>query len=500
MIEHYLMHETYLAFDLGAESGRGIIAEFDGTTIKLNQGQRFSTAGNVGIPDTDGIHRWDLPRIIDTMSTILRSAEADVKGGLAGTAVDTWGVDYGLLNQQGELLENPVWYRDHSHKDAMQAVLEIVCKEDLWKLTGTQLLPFNTLFQLAARQAHSPELLIQASKMLFMPDLLSSMLLGDPLSATEMTIASTSQMLDPISRTWNTKLLSKLGLPTQMLQPLVCPGLEAGRTLSGTPVFFVAGHDTASAIAAVPADSATNWAYLSSGTWSLLGVERSAPVLTEEAFNLGFSNEIGVEGTTRLLKNIMGLWLVQECRRSLLKTDREYSYVELTTLAKEAPSNGSLIDAADQRFLSPCDMPTEIRNSCIESGQTAPSTVGELIRCTLDSLAIAYRRTLQDMEHLLDMQFDVLHIVGGGVNNEFLNQITADACGIPVVAGPSEATAAGNILCQLVASGALCSWADVRTVSRQSFVPKTYVPQAGAEDQWMKRDSEFRSRVIYPWR
>jgi rhamnulokinase len=489
------MQETYLAFDLGAESGRGILAEFDGDKIKLDDGKRFSTAGSITEANRDGVHRWDISRIAAEMAEVLQASEAESAKPLAGVAIDTWGVDFGLVSGRGSLLENPVWYRDHSHNRAMAETLTRISKEDLWKRSGIQLLPFNTLFQLVARRSRDAGLLERAQKLLFMPDLLSDNLITGSLSASELTIASTSQMLDPLTHQWNVDLLSAVDLPTHMLQPIVSPATTAGHTAAGTPVYFAPGHDTASAVAAVPADYRKNWAYISSGTWSLVGVERKRPELSLRAFELGLSNEIGVEGVTRLLKNIMGLWLVQESRRSLLKQGQTYGYEELTALASAAPCDGPIINAADQRFLAPSDMPAEIRQSCAETGQVAPATVGELIRCSLDSLALAYRTTLRDLERLLNIRFDVLHIVGGGSKNEFLNQLAADACGIPVIAGPSEATAAGNVLSQLVASGAVANWAEARQVCLRSFAPQTYLPSPGSAQEWLEREAKFLKKT-----
>ena len=487
------MHQTYLAFDLGAESGRGVLADFNGEKITLREVGRFSTSRKINVADFDGVHRWDFSVIAAEMSSILYRCESEAAGPLSGTAVDTWGVDFGLLDSAGNLLENPVWYRDHSHGEAMLLVLSGIPGEALWEQSGIQLMPFNTLFQLAARKKHNPELLERAESLLFMPDLLASTLMQSQLRSSELTIASTSQMLNPRTHQWNTDLISALSLPTQMLQPIVSPGTKGGMTKNGTPVYAAARHDTASAVAAVPAGDDTTWAFISSGTWSLVGVERTVPELSLEAFALGLSNEIGIEGRTRLLKNIMGLWLVQECRRSLMSGGENYAYEHLTALAGAAPPNGPLIDAANQRFLAPDDMPAEIRAACIESGQRPPETVGELIRCCLDSLALAYRKTLADIERLLDIKFDVIHVVGGGSKNAVLNRLTADACGIPVIAGPDEATAAGNALSQLVGSGAVNGWVEARTVCRNSFTPVTFYPQPSAQSFWLEREEVIKN-------
>jgi rhamnulokinase len=298
-----------------------------------------------------------------------------------------------------------------------------------------------------------------------------------------------------VTREWNRALLAQLDIPSHFLSPIVDPAAGYGATGGGTPVFAAAGHDTASAVAAVPAAPGATWAYISSGTWSLVGVERPQPLLTTEALHMKLSNEIGVGRQTRLLKNVMGLWLVQECRRSLARTrGDEYGYEQLTALAEAAPGNGPLVDGADHRFITPDDMPSEIRKACIETGQTPPEDVAALIRCCLDSLALAYRRTLTDLERVLDVRFDVVHIVGGGTKNRLLNQLAANACGIPVVAGPAEATAAGNVLAQMVGCGEVADWSQARQVSLASFQPETFVPDPSALDAWRERDAAFAAR------
>ncbi|MDR3708364.1 MAG: rhamnulokinase [Capsulimonadaceae bacterium] len=487
------MNDVYLAFDLGAESGRGVTAEFDGNKLSLTEAGRFPTTRDSKDPGPDGVWRWDYRQIVKQIQAILTRIERDQR--LSGVAVDTWGVDFGLLDASGTLIEEPVCYRDDSHLVAMNEMLTRIPAEDLWSATGIQLLPFNTLYQLRAAQVRNAPVLEQASRLLFMPDLLASGLLDKPVATSELTIASTSQLLDPTTRTWNRALIERAGLPSHFLQPIVEPGTLYGTTAGGTVVRATAGHDTASAVAATPAEPGKKWAFLSSGTWSLLGVERSKPELSIEAFKLGLSNEIGVLGTTRLLKNIMGLWLVQESRRSLARSGQELSYSELTSLAAAAPDAGPLVDAADRRFLAPADMPSELRNACAQTGQTPPESTGELIRCALDSLALAYRRTLLGLESVLGEKYDVLHIIGGGTQNKLLNQLAADATGVPVVAGPAEATAVGNVLAQMVGRGVLSGYDQARAVCRNSFQPETFLPNPSAHQRWIERDQEFLSRT-----
>jgi len=478
--QHHKTAQHYLAFDLGAESGRGMLARFDGGRISLEEVGRFPTGGEADV-DAEGVRRWDVARIGGAMDDLLARAQsqAALEGdGLRGVGVDTWGVDFGLLDAAGELLEPPVQYRDALHPPAARRVLEVLPAEKLWDATGIQPLPFNTLFQLDAVRRRRPDLLDRARHLLLMPSLLSHRLTRGGSLVNEITDASTTQMLDPRTQAWDTILLDRLGLPSHFLGGLAAAGTKLGETESSVPVYAPGTHDTASAVAAAPAVPGTRWAFLSSGTWSLLGAEIAAPVLTHEALHQNFSNEAGVGGTTRLLKNIMGLWLVQECRRSLARTEgRERSYAELTAQAAAAPAGGPLIDAAAQRFLAPPDMAAEVRAACAEAGRAAPEGAGGLIRCCLDSLAHAYRQALTDLEFLLGTRFDVLHIVGGGSQNRLLNQLTADACGIPVVAGPAEATALGNVLGQLVAAGEAADWAEARAIAVRSSEVETYLPR-----------------------
>ena len=468
---------NYLALDLGAESGRGILARFDGERLSLEEVGRFATGQGEGDLGADGVRRWEIGRIGAEIDDLLVRAQTQA-GVLHGVGVDTWGVDFGLLDVQGRLLEAPTHYRDASHPPAMRAVQEILSPENIWAATGLQFLPFNTLYQLYALQQRTPGVLDRAAHLLMMPDLLHHRLTHGRSLAGEITNASTTQLVNPRTRAWEPSLLTRLGLPSHFLGEIVPAGSQLGMTDSGVPVYAVGTHDTASAVAATPAGSGTRWAFLSSGTWSLLGVELLEPNLTPEALAGGFSNELGVGGTTRFLKNIMGLWLVQECRRSLTRTEgREFSYPELAALAEAAPSGGPVIDATAHRFLAPADMAAEINAACAETSQTIPEGVGPLIRCCLDSLADAYREALADLERMLQTKFDALHIVGGGSQNRLLNQLTAAACGIPVIAGPSEATAIGNVLGQLVASGAVADWEQARAVAQLSFPTETYYQQ-----------------------
>jgi rhamnulokinase len=469
----------FLAFDLGAESGRGVLATYADGRLSLSELGRFVT--NRGDEDlgADSVRRWDFERIWSEVSGILQAA-----GPVDGVGVDSWGVDFGLLDSHGRLMEAPVQYRDESHTRAMEDALETVSRESIWEATGIQFLPFNTVYQLLARYWRSPKMLEQAKHLLMIPDLLHNRLTGGHSRCVERTNASTTQLLNPLTHRWNHAILDALGLPSQFLGEIVEAGGRIGETDGGVPVYAPATHDTGSAVVAVPGDAGRSWAFLSSGTWSLLGVERPSPLITPDALRQGFSNEAGVAGTTRLLSNIMGLWLVQECRRSLKKAGHDYTYEELSALAEAAPEGGPVIDASSTDFLAPPDMPEAIRAACVWTGQPAPDGAGPLIRCCLESLALAYRRKLAALEILQGRRFEVLHIVGGGSRNRLLNQWTADACGIPVVAGPAEATAAGNALAQMVAAGVISGWEAARDVSRHSFDVETFEPDPLAASRW----------------
>ena len=485
--------QQYLAIDLGAESGRGMLGAFDGERVTLREIGRFATSRGEQDIGPDGTRRWDWPRITGEIQSLLRQAQQETNGALAGVGVDSWGVDFGLLDSGGQLLELPLHYRNDANPPAMERVLAVIPREELWAATGIQPLAFNTLFQLAAIHKRDPSLLGRAQALLFVPDLAHYELTGRKWArGAERTEASTSQLMQPGAGAWQPELLARLGMPSQFLGPLVEPGTEVGTAVGGTPIYAPATHDTASAVAAVPFAPGRPGVFLSSGTWSLLGVELPSPVVSPDALSAGFSNEGGVAGTTRFLKNIMGLWLVQECRRSLKRTEgREYFYTELTALAADAPANGPLVDAAHPRFLAPVDMADEIRAACRESGQPEPSDAGALIRCCLESLALAYRHALAGLGRITGTAFEVIHIVGGGSQNKLLNQWAADACGVPVVAGPGEVTALGNILGQLVASGAVKDWAEARQVSRQSAAGEEHAPAPAAQSAWDERAARW---------
>ncbi len=477
------MSDTFfLAVDLGASSGRVIAAELRDGRFELRDVHRFPNG-----PVKIGAHyHTDFDGLWREVTTGLARAG----GTPAGIGVDTWGVDYGLLDAAGELIGPPYHYRDARTAGAMDKVFRTVPKGEVFRATGIQFMQINTLYQLfAAAQGGDPQF-DRAATLLFTPDLFHHRLCG--VKVAEYTIASTSQMLDAHDRNWAYPLLAGLGLPTAILPPVVMPGTVLGDALTGVadgagwtssvPVIAVGSHDTASAVAAVPElDSAS--AYLSSGTWSLMGIETKAPVIHDLALAFNVTNEGGVGGTIRVLKNIMGLWLVQECQRRWEADGRAYDWPELVALAGRADPFRSLIDPDAPEFLSPGDMPQAIRNYCRRTGQSEPGTPGEITRCCLESLALKYRLVLGDLERLAGRRLEVIRVVGGGSRNALLNRMTADACARPVVAGPVEATALGNVMVQAVATGALPDLAAGRRAVAASFPRDTVPPgSAGAWD------------------
>lgn len=486
------MNKKLLAFDLGAESGRGVLGLFDGQKLRLEVVHRFA---NGAVRTLDTLH-WDVLRLYSEMIQGLRRCAADF-GGADAIGVDTWGVDFALLGKGDTLLGNPRHYRDPHTETIMEEAFARVPKVEVFRQTGLQFMRFNSLFQLLALQRDRSPLLDVAQTMLFIPDLFHFLFTG--VKVNEFTDASTSQMIDPNTRSWAYDLVKRFGLPANILGSIVQPGTVLGPLrpalasetgLNPVPVIAPATHDTGSAVAAVPAAAGKPWAYISSGTWSLMGVEIPGPLINDKTQEYNFTNEGGVNGTIRLLKNIMGLWLVQECRRSWERAGKAYSYEELAHLAEKAPQFVSIVNPDDTSFILPADMPKALSDFCRKTGQPAPTDAGAVIRCALESLALRYRWVLERLEELTGRRIETVHIVGGGCQNELLCQLTADACNRPVLAGPVEATAIGNVLIQAMGLGLLKSLGDVRDVVRRSFEVKTYNPRNA--DAWEEPYVRFR--------
>ncbi len=471
---------NYLALDLGAESGRAILGALSGDRLALEELHRFP---NQPVRLPQGLY-WDTFRLFHDIQQGLAIAGRERKLALDGVGIDTWGVDFGLLGPDGALVDNPRHYRDARNNGMLERTFAAVPRERIFAQTGIQFMQLNSLYQLyAAKLAGTPALGI-AEKLLFMPDLFNYWLTG--VARSELSIASTSQFYNPVEKRWATELFDELGLPARILAEIVPPGtllgpllphVQEAAGLGGAPVYATCCHDTASAVAAVPA-AGGDWCYISSGTWSLMGVELAEPVINACSLEANFTNEIGAGGTVRFLKNIAGLWLWQECRRAWALEGREYSYGQMCDMAAAAKPFSAIIDP--DAFLEPGGMPEKIAAWCRGKGQAPPADAAEMCRAILEGLALRYRQVLEILESLLGRRPAMIHIVGGGSKNAVLNQFVADATGRTVIAGPSEATAAGNILVQAVGAGVLASIAEARALVRRSFELVTYEPHSQA--------------------
>ena len=473
--------QQFLAFDLGAESGRGVLGHFDGERLNIEELHRFP---NGGVRVLDSLH-WDVLRLWNDIKAAL-SMCARRNTTLNGIGIDTWGVDFGLLGKGDVLLGFPYHYRDSRTDGMLEEAFRRLPRATLFERSGCQFLQINTLYQLLSMAVHRSPILDVAETFLMIPDLFNFWLTGRKVC--EFTDATTTQFYDPRKKNWSTEICTALSLPFEILPEVVQPGTQLGTLrpsvaaetgLPEIPVIAPACHDTGSAVAAVPAQ-ADSWAYISSGTWSLMGIEVPEPIVTDQALALNFTNEGGVENTFRFLKNIMGLWLVQECRRTWAQAGDEMSYIQITELAEKAKPFGALIDPDDDVFLPPGDMPARIADYCKHTGQTPPSDVGEILRCALESLALKYRWVLEKLEGVSGGRIEVIHIVGGGAQNRILCQFTADATGTPVIAGPIEATAIGNIAVQAIACDLIGSISEAREVIHRSFDVVTYEPRKSA--------------------
>lgn len=474
---------VYLAVDLGASSGRVVAGIFDGQKLTLEDGYRFD---NGGVIAADRM-QWDLLQQWSHIVRGLRAAASAYGERVKSVGVDTWGVDFGLLGRGDEILGNPYHYRDKRSVGMFEKTFALVPRDEIFAETGLQFMEINTLYQLVSMKLSNSPLLEAAESFLMMPDLFHWLLTG--VKANEFTDASTTQFCNPHTREWSRGLLQRLGIDTKIFGEMAHPGTTLGRLrtsvaeetgLANVNVVLPGTHDTASAVMAVPAtgevSNRPSWCYISSGTWSLMGVETPEPIVNDLCRKLNFTNEGGVGSTTRVLKNIAGLWLVQECRRIWRQAGHDYGWEELVRRAAAEPPLLSLINPDDARFTAPRDMPQAIADYCQQTGQAVPRTEGAIIRCALESLALRYRMVLSWLEQLTGGRIDTIHIVGGGTQNRLLCQMAADACNRRVVAGPVEATAIGNVMMQAVASGQVASIAEARQVIRQSFDVIEYQP------------------------
>lgn len=471
--------KTFMALDFGASSGRAILGTLKDGKLTLEELHRFSNDP----VNLAGRLQWDAPRLFfEVKQALNKAALKGVK--IESIGIDTWGVDYALLDKNGYLLGDPVHYRDERCNGMMEKAYETVSKQEIYDKTGLAFMSFNTLYQLYSQVCEGDGKLSLADSLLFMPDLFVYLLTGK--KGCEYTIASTSQMISPYTRGWDKDLLAKLSIPTNMLLPITEPGTVRGTLLPEIakecgvpeiPVIAVAGHDTASAVAAVPAKD-EDFAYISSGTWSLVGIETKQPVISKEANEANLTNEGGVDGTIRVLKNVMGMWLIQECRREWARRGQELSFVQIVEEAEKAPAFSAFIDPDDERFVAPNDMPEKIAAYCKKTGQKVPQTIGETARIVYESLALKYRWTVEKLEQARGgKKINALHIVGGGSQNKMLNRMTADALGIPVITGPSEATAVGNLMMQAKALGYVSDLWEMRKVVFDSFDTEIITPE-----------------------
>jgi len=488
--------QNFLAYDLGAESGRAVLGQLKGGKLSIETLHRFANTPT----EVCGTLHWNVLELFREMVAGLRAFGKTGEKPPVGLSVDTWGVDFGILDRQGTLVGNPVHYRDRRNDGMMDKAFEIVSREEIFKRTGLQFLPFNTIFQLLSMRLSKSPLLARGNKLLLMSDLFNYFFSGR--QAFEFSQASTTQLMDPRKKVWAKDLMRKLGIPSEMFPKItpsatiigmLLPSLAkeagfSGSSYTGTPVIAGLGHDTGAAVAAVPGKG-DDWCYISSGTWSLMGAELRRPCINKKALKYNFTNEGGLDGSIRFLKNIAGLWLVQQSRAQWAREGQTLSYATITAQAARCKPLRSLVDPDHPEFLAPGDMATRIAQVCRGSGEPVPASRGAIVRCALESLAMRYRWVLERMEECLNKKFKVIHIVGGGTQNELLSQMTADATGRKVVTGPVEATAIGNLLSQAVALGTIGSHDEMRAVIRRSFPTKTYKPKN--RRPWEKRYQDW---------
>jgi rhamnulokinase len=491
-----MKQQCYLGVDLGAESGRVMVGLWNGQRLRLEELHRFQN----GPVEIAGTLRWDILRLWSEVQNGLVSAARSHGKNVRSVGVDTWGVDFVLLSKENEMLGQPFHYRDARTRGIMQAALARVARAEIFAASGLQFMEINTLYQLLALKQNKAALLAAADCLLMMPDFFHWCLSGRRVA--EFTDATTTQFFHPTKRAWSYELLQRFELPTKILPQVVSPGTKIGPLLDSVArrtglneisVIAPASHDTGSAVAAVPVQQrkAGTWAYISSGTWSLVGVELPKAELSRRVLEFNLTNEGGVDGTYRLLKNITGLWLVQQCRQAFEHSRRKFEYAELVRLAKGAPPLRSLVDPDDAIFLNPPNMPEAIQSFCRETSQPLPRSEGALVRCALESLALKYQTVLEQLETVTGHRIEVVHVVGGGSRNDLLNQFTADACQRPVVAGPVEATVLGNALVQARACGEISSLEELRSVIRASCDVRQFEPKAAHKEVWEEARARF---------
>lgn len=487
----------YLAIDIGAESGRAIIGSLDDKRLTLNEAHRFS---NGPVRLNDGLH-WDVLELWSAIKQgIVKSSKAGDK--LDGIGLDTWAVDFALLDKNGSMLGNPFHYRDARTDGMLDEAFKIMPREEIFANSGIQFMQLNTLYQLMAARRNSPEIIDIAKTFVTIPDLFTYWLSGE--ITNEFTNATTTQCFDPRKRNWSNAILNSFNIPTHLFQPITDSGTQIGTLLPSLveelnvgpiPVIVPACHDTGSAVVAVPAPE-NDFVWISSGTWSIMGVEADQPVINEKALEYNFTNEGGVFGTWRFSKNIMGLWLIQECRREWMRQGEAMSFEALTQHAVESEAFLAVIDPDFAEFLHPGDMPSRIQKYCADTNQPVPQTKGQIVRVALEAIALKYRWVLERLEEITSKQLGAIHMIGGGTQNRLLNQFTANSTGRAVTTGPVEATAIGNILMQAIAMQHLGSLEEAREVVRASFEPEVYEPeQTAAWDEAYARLHQVMSSI-----
>ena len=469
----------FLAFDLGATSGRAIIGTLSDGKLTSEEAYRFPN----GVKEIDGKYYWDVFALFDHFIAAMKKVAASgIK--IDSIGIDTWGVDFGCIGEDGSILGLPRAYRDPYTEGVPEKVFAVLPKEELYQATGTQIMNFNTIFQIYAQFQEPDSPIHQAKEILFMPDLLSYMLTGEKVC--EYTDASTSGLINPRNRDFDRSLLDRLGIKSSILREIVQPGTKVGMLkpeicaetgMESIPVIAVAGHDTASAIAASPAAD-EQFAYLSSGTWSLMGIESRTPIVNKESYELNITNEGGIDGTTRFLKNITGMWLLEQSRKTWEKEGRTYNYAQIEAMGLAAVDFPSTIDPDDPRFAAPKDMDAEIKAALAESGQQVPKTDGEMVSCIYHSLTKKYIDVIAMLQRFADFKIEKLHVIGGGSSNKLVSQLTANALQIPVICGPVEGTSIGNIMIQAKTAGLVKDLWDMRRIIANSIETKTYYPES----------------------
>ena len=487
------MKKRVLAFDFGASSGRAIVGVFDGDKIELREVHRFSN-DPVKI---NGTFYWDVQRLFFEIKQGILKAKED--GGFDSIGIDTWGVDFGLLRKDGTLVENPVHYRDARNDGMVELAKKYMSHEEMYDITGIQFMDFNTIFQLLSLKENRPYILEEADKLLFMPDLLSYMLSG--VKSTEYSIATTSQMVDLKTHDWSDKILDTFGIKKDLLTPIVPTGAVIGQLSDdiceelGVPkadIVSVASHDTQSAITAAPCEN-DDFAFISCGTWSLFGTEVKEPILNEASKKLNVTNEGGYDYTIAFLKNICGLWLIQESRRQWIREGKEYSYADLEKVALECEPFKCFIDPDAPEFAPMGNIPKRVQEYCEKTNQYVPQTVGEIMRCIYESLAMKYRYTFDGIKDCTGKDYDRIHVMGGGTKDKLLLSMTAQSCNVDVYGGPIEATALGNIAVQLMSSGAISDIKQARKIIADGENLKLYTPDN--RDEWENAYSTFKKII-----